>query len=238
MALTFFWRCEGTTFSGTDDYSAGDDTPTANGGIVLSSTQARVGTNSIFAEEFTKYYAFDSASIFDSTEGSCGFSIYFNTVNSGSILMQFTDASEGDNRIRITVSGTDINLEIGKVFETSVNVATSGVSLTTGVWYGIVARWGSTAEDAAIEVYNASNTLIDSTENTSVGSAVWNTDIDTIHIGDEGAASPDAYIDNVFVADTYAEPIESNFTITSYTNYSDGSSSSGLLLQSNNSAGL
>ena len=31
MALRFFWRCESTTLDGTDDYSAGDTTATANG---------------------------------------------------------------------------------------------------------------------------------------------------------------------------------------------------------------
>lgn len=223
MSLTFFWRCESTTFSGTDDYSAGDNTPTANGGVVLSNTQARVGTNSIYAEEFTKYFAFDLASIFDITEFAFGFSVYFESVNSGAILAQFTDASEGDNRIRVSVSGDEINVEVSKQFETAVNITTTGVNLTTGGWYGIIVRGSSTNQDIRLEVYNASDTLIEAVENTSTGSAAWPSGlVDTLHLGDEGAASPAAYLDNIFLADAYDEPIEDNFTISAYGNYVAG----------------
>ena len=70
MALTFFWRCESTTFSGTDDYSAGDDTPTSTGAPAISSTQAFVGTNSIFVDAVGENYNFASTSIWTDAPGS------------------------------------------------------------------------------------------------------------------------------------------------------------------------
>ena len=73
MALTFYWRCEGTTLDGTHDYSAGATTMTAiGGGESISATAAKIGSNGVLNTDGADYYYCSPASIVTANEGSFG----------------------------------------------------------------------------------------------------------------------------------------------------------------------
>ena len=222
MALTFFWRCESATFSGTDDHSAGDSTPTATGTPDYT-TPSFVGTNSLYSIG-TEYVTFDSASIYLEAAGSAAFSFYIADWNTDVELLGFHDASVANNHIKVSVSGTgvadgEIGLYIRKSGSVNTSIVTTSANLSTSTWYSCVIRWSDTADDVKIEVYNAAGTLLDSAENLSVGDAFSGL-IDEFRVGNVSASgSFNVNIDNVMVANDYNEPLEDNLDITSYTLY-------------------
>ena len=225
MALTFFWRAEGTTFSGTDDYSAGDSTPTANG-ATISSTQAFVGANSIFVNTNGQNYEFDSASIYIDAAGSAAFSFYVPTGQwtAGNTALMFDDASVAANRVRVDLSGITgaggVTLNVSSSAVGQTNIATGDLALAEGNWYSVVIRWHVVNLDARVEVYNAAGALIGSAENLSLTSGLLTSAlIDIMAIGDVGGGGGDMYIDNILVANDYSEALEDNLDITSYTDY-------------------
>lgn len=223
MALTFFWRAENsTTLDGTHDYSAGDTTATANNAIEFSSAQAAVGTYSILANQGVEYYWFDSASIFSVSQGSAGFWFRITSFTAGATLMDFYDASEVGSSIYVETTGTDeLRMRISRVGQGVTDIATTTANIAVDTWYFCVIRWHESNQDGRIEVYNSSMALLDSNENLSVTSTHFplNANVDRFLLGDINNNNPNAYIDNIFVADTYSEPLEDNATITSYTQY-------------------
>lgn len=233
MALTFFWRCgdpSGSTTLGGDDYSAGDTTATLTS-ATLSTTRARVGTYSLYSAGVGHNAAFSPTSIAVPSEGSAALSIYIdNSLVEWSSLLRLVGS--GDDQISLRLNSSPNNdeliLKIQRDGETDGDVVTSAANLALDTWYGIVIRWRSSDNSRAIEVYDASNSLITSASSTA--SVLFPTSFTEIRIGDDGGGGAwQAYIDNVFIADDYDEPLEDYLDITSYTEYSGGGPSIAVL---------
>lgn len=231
MALTFFWRCEGTTLDGTHDYSAGGTTATGFSSVAINSTAVRVGTNGIQAPSASDYYSISATGIYGTT-GSAAFSLYVAggtwTADAVPFMMDGTGgAGSANDRIRVTtVTGGNLSLQLGRNGWGSQTITTTGGACSVGNWYGVVIRWSATNADYRLEIYNSSGTLIDSVENLSADSSLFpqTANIDTLLVGELWGTTLNNYIDNVFVANAYDEALQSNLTITSYTGYGGGGS--------------
>jgi len=219
--ITFFWTCESTTLGG-GDYSAGDTTATANGAPEISSTYARAGTNSVRINNIGENYQFDVASDIYAEEGSFACSIYLATWDQ-SLVIRIDDADVGGNYVYITLVDPDeIKLELSTDGAGSNAITTTDANLTTGNWYGIVARWNKSAGDMRLEIYDANGDLQGTpVEDLGINSNYFPVmaDIDRLRVGDAGAGWPDLYIDNVLVSNSYDEPLEDNLAITSFSEY-------------------
>jgi hypothetical protein len=237
MALLFFWRCEGTTLDGTHDYSAGDTTATLNSGALINTDAARFGTNGLDIPTASDTARFNAASIINGAEGSVALSVRFTTFASGrSLLMAF--GTNVLDQIRIETTGTDdaTGRELRVRHRTTaggaenVVIATTAADLELNVWYGVVARWDTTADSLKLEIYNSDGSL--RTEVSSSSAITAQTDIVNLWWGEDGAGAIDMHMDNLFIADTYEEPLEDFLDITSYTEYgAAGGDPEGSLIQ-------
>ncbi len=227
MALKFFWRFEGTTLDGTHDFTGGDSTATTNGSASLSATAARVGTNGgLFPASGGHQFRFDtSTGIVDRLLGAVGFSFRVTTAPSGVQGILNISGSAGNNYVFEVVAGEmRVTTNLEGTGESSLITTAAGI--TTNLWYGILYRWDHVGNRRTIEVYNASNALIDSiVDNTAFTVPADLAASDGMRIGNTDGNDAVCHFDNLFIGDTYAEPIESNFTITSYTGYSGGGGS-------------
>jgi len=223
MALTFYWRCEGETLSGTDDLSP-DTSAATIGSPTIDAAAANYGSNGVLIDVTGEHYRFDNTSeqIIDDVEGCMG------------CWVRFTGTPATNNEILYGVGGTNIEVNL-KFFgssdirfqivepggPTSVNLDTSGASLSANTWYFVVVRWNHAANDRRIEIYDSGMSEISgspwedlATSWTTAGSLSSSTGW---RIGGTNAST--IHIDNVFCASNYDEPIEDNATITSYTQY-------------------
>lgn len=217
MALTFFWRCETETLDGTHDYSAGDTTAAPTSLVELSASAARVGSLGINTPSSEDYYTFDSASIFSTSQGALGFWFNAQTWLDAAHLVWFYGTSPNDN-LRIETANT--NEILGRINRNGIGtklIVTTDADLSTGTWYFIIARWHTANNDFRIEIYNNDLSLRTSIEDLTTSQSGW-TDITTFGVGTTNAGNLH-YIDNIFIADSYSEPIENFMTITSYTAY-------------------
>lgn len=221
MAITFFWRCEGTTLDGTHDFSAGDTTATAANSVSITSGAARVGTNGVHVSGLADRYEFDCASIGTPSVGSFACSLKVTTWGDGSMIIGM-EGSNNKDHVQLFMSGTDeLRLNIRRNGGTSADLTTTAADIATGTWYGIVCRWDQAANDRRIEVYNASNSLIHSVEDlsTSYDQPTDFTNTAGFKVGDIGGGNGVFDIDNVFWSQVYSETLENNLTISSYTEY-------------------
>jgi hypothetical protein len=106
MALTFFWRCEGTTLDGTHDYSAGGTTATGSSSAAINATAARVGTNGVQAPTASDYYSLSATGIYGTT-GAAAFSLYVAggtwVADAVPFLLDGTGgAGSSNDRVRVT----------------------------------------------------------------------------------------------------------------------------------------
>lgn len=230
MALTFFWRCEGTTLDGTHDFTAGGNTATANNSPAISATAARIGSNGLLFDGVSERYDFNPASIWNRLVGSAAFSFQFPTAlaTTGQPFFLCRGSASFDDTIQVQIVSTnELRLIVRDATAGAVNLDTTSVDLAAGNWYGVVIRWDQPNNRRKIEVYNSSNALIQAVEDTSTAfTAPASLDASNgFRIGDSGGSVGTVWVDNVFVADTYGEPLENNLTITSYTGYSSGGSS-------------
>ena len=230
MALTFFWRCEGTTLSGTDDYveSGGDSTPTAGGTPSIAAGGAIVGTNGIIAGTGSNYRFDTGTAVFDPTVGSFGMLFRINTFNNQARPLMIRGATAA-NQYSLQLSGTsEISFIVGDPDGTHVAATTTSAGLVTDTDYGLVCRWDQANSHLVIEVYSdptGTPTLLDSVD---AGAFTAPTELaagDRFRLGENGGVAGSFDIDNVFVSKVYAEPIEDNFGITSFTQYGAGGSS-------------
>lgn len=246
MSLTFFWRAEGTTLDGTHDFTLGDTTASMINSGSISATAARIGSNGVLAPAtFAGGAGFNLANdgIFPGTLSSpsdlvCafGFSFYWATsvfASAGSVVgFKFQGTATNDHiQVLSTSGGANLTLRIRNSVNGFVDLTTSGGAITANAWFAVVCRVNFATNSRKIEIYNASGTLVDSAVDTSTSlSSYVPIDIKPtagLILGQKPAShTNDAYFDNFFIADTYNEPIESNLTITSYTNYSTGTTPS------------
>lgn len=245
MALTFFWRCEGTTLDGTHDFSAGDTTAAAQNSATLDAAAARIGSSGILVNASGKHYRFDPASIASLSEGAIGF--WFRVGGSQGTMVILRGSSETNHiRVDLTGLGARVLLSIGNAANGSVslntNLGTVNEDITTGAWYFVVVRYDISNDRRRVEVYDADMVLIQyhtdlTTDLSAYGPAAFDSS-DGIRVGDIGGWTSSTnylHIDNLFIADDYDEPLQDFADITSYTEYgvsaSAPSKSLGLLLR-------
>lgn len=227
MALTFFWRCEATTLDGTDDFSAGDTTATANNTPAISATGARIGTNGLVFDAVSERYDFNPASIWNRLTGSAAFSFQFPSAipSAGQIFLFIRANASANDNISVEIGASqELTLRIRNSTGTNVTLTTTAVNLTAGNWYSVVIRWDQPNNDRSISVYNSSDVLIETVSDTTTAYDAP-TALDATNgfrLGDSSGSIGTLYIDNVFVADSYSEPLENNLSITSYTSYNSG----------------
>jgi hypothetical protein len=227
MAVTFFWRCEGTTLDATHDFSAGDTSAAANATPSISATAALVGSNGILCDSAGDRYNFAPTSIIDPAEGAVAMLFRFPSAvpNDDVFFLARGSASANDN-INLQITGTDeITLTIRNAASGAVTLATTAANITAGTTYGVVARWDQPNSSRRLEVYDATGTLIQAVQDLATGfTAPAALDAaDGLRFGDSSGGLGTCYLDNCFVADAYAEPLEDNLLITSWTEYDDGS---------------
>lgn len=227
MALTFFWRYENSlTLDGTHDYSAGDTTALANSSAAFDSGIAFVGTYAGDYPTNNDYHYFDSASIIDVTTGydfSFGFAFYIEAWTAGGTLFHLVDSGTASNQAKLVMAGTsgsgNLQLLVERAGSASDSITLTGNNIALDTWYFAIARVDHNNTTLRIELYSAAGSLLDSVEDLAVTAGAFPLVIDTMRTGLIVAAGANAHMDNLFVADAYAEPIEDNHDITSYTEY-------------------
>lgn len=239
--LTFFWRAEGTTLDPTDDFSAGDTTATANNSPAISATGARVGSNGMVFDGVSERYDFNPASILTPGEGAVGGWFQFPSVfpGTGSANVFLVRGTNSNDYVRITtqsvVSERRLTFVIRNNGGSDLTLQMSAGNLTAGNWYFFVGRWNSSIDYRSIAAYDTTMTLVNETiDNTTDFTANVPADFAStsgLRLGDTTGTTGTLYIDNVFAASNYDEPIQDNATITSYTAYDAGGGTSGLLLR-------
>lgn len=231
MALTFFWRCEGTTLDATHDLSAGDSSATAQGAVSISSSSPLVGSNSIVVGGAGQHYRFNSGGMLDPANGSMSGVFEITTFGNNATLVAIFGA-DANNFIQVNMVGTDeLALRIGTATgPVSAAITTTDANLVTGQRYAYVARWHDATNYRRLEVYDTDGVLLDAVEDTATN-WVAPTELNGSDRGRLGEATGNAgafKLDNVACANTFDEPLEDNLFITSYTQYNGGSASTTL----------
>jgi len=222
MSCTFFWRCEGTTLTGPNDFSAGDTTATAVSLVAIASGAAKFGSNGLDANVTSgDYYEFASASIFDVGANAIGFKLQIKATGADTEIFTVYNAGAPSDQVSLTTSGTD-ELQLRHRVNGGDNntFTTTAADMAVDTWYGVVLRWDAAADLQRIEVYNDAGTLLHGvTSSTAISPqgalTIWK-------IGtDNGSAR--FWIDNIVVGNSYSDPIETwiNYS-TGYTQISGG----------------
>ena len=241
MALTFFWRCEGTTLDGTDDYTLGDSTASLINSGAIEAAAARVGTNGLTAPASAAGgggFNLADNGIFPGTLASpsdlvCSFAFSMKwdtavaSASGTSAGFKFQGTAANDYiQVLTTNPGSNLTLGLRNATNGLLSLTTTGSAITADNWFGVVCRLNFATDDRKIEIYNAAGTLVDSAEDTSTDLASYvPADIKTTagmilgqHSGTHAQAT---YFDNFIISDAYDAPLQNNLTITSATEYSE-----------------
>lgn len=221
-AVTFFWRAEGTTLSGTDDLPGADTSATATGAPAINATAALVGSNGIQVDAGGEHYTLDN-DVVDRLVGSVGFWIRIQTWAAGGTFW-YVRGSSYTYAIRVAMVGTD---ELRLQFNEDVNVSTldtTAANLATNTTYFVTASWDQPNNDRRLRVYDSSGTLIHEAEDTSTA---YTAPVDLAaasnghRFGEASGAGAAFYLDNIFVGGVYADAdtFLCNRSITTYTSY-------------------
>lgn len=230
MAITFFWRCEGTTLSGTDDLPGADTSAAATGSPEISATAALVGSNGILINANNEYYSLNSEdAVLNSAAGAIGF--WFRSqsfaADSDVIRLRF---NSGDSSDWVgVVTSTTTNNHLVFLFRTSgvgYTVLDSTYAISNDTTYFVIVKWDNAANDRRIEIYNSSGTLLQADEDLATS---WTAPAEAYPVTDGMAfggpsSSINFYLDNIFIGTAWADgdAFLTNRSITSYTAYGAG----------------
>lgn len=218
-ASTFFWRAEGTTLSATDDKTS-DTSATGNGGVSISATALKVGSNGVLTTNQQDYYIFDSTSMCSITEGTFAGWIQFKTAipTSGQTSLLRCMDTVGASEVSFALAASEeARITLSNNAGSSIHLATSACNFAIDTWYYIVGSFHVANDDRKIACYNSSGTLIDSnTDLTTDLSANAPTTFTALRVGNPGASVNVVWVDNVHLSGTWAEPFENFHSITSF----------------------
>jgi hypothetical protein len=230
MAITFFWRCEGTTFDGTHDYSAGDSTPTSLGTPSIAAGAAKVGSNGISCPvSATSHYSFDIGSI-SGMVGSAGY--WFKTVSAypaaGAVCGFQIVGATTTNLLNVQASGTDeLTFRNAQAGGSGSSLTTSGANLAPDTWYGVIVRWDFTVPSSSskkLEVYDSSGNLLAGMPTELSGTNLASSapiELTTVQCGRHSSTSAVVqYADNFVISDAYDEVTAAMLAYDSYTDFS------------------
>jgi hypothetical protein len=231
MALTFYWRCEGTTLDATNDYNANlpTEAATVDAAPAINATAAKYGSNGVEINA-AEGYRFDAATTnVNRLTGSVGFWVNVQTwLNARAFL--FISGSFFEYSIGVQmVNDTEIRLRINDQSATlASSFDTTAASMATATWYFVTASWDQPNNKRRIRVYNSAKSLIQQVEDTTTAYSAP-TDLvltDGIYIGEGNGlgGALDYYLDNIFIGNAYADAdtFLTNADITSYTQYGAG----------------
>lgn len=230
MALTFFWRCETETLSGTHDYTAGSDTTaTANGSITLDASAARAGSLGILSNASSEQYRFDAeTTVWSRLNGTVAMWVQWSTAASAPFAQVGDDSGFTENITLHLVGSGDLRMRIDEDGAGQSNIQTSGGLLAANTFYFVTCSWDQPNNSRRIAVYDTSGALVDSATDTSTAftAPVALVGGDRFRIGELAGSGPTWKIDNVFVGNAYLDYVTflANRDITSYTSFSAGSS--------------
>lgn len=233
MALTFFWRGENSlTLDGTHDYSAGATTVSAAQSATFEATSPiKVGSYSLDYPTNTDYHYLSTTSIWDTGanyENSFGFWFYPTAWTAGDKIFRFHESAAPNDYVSVEHLGTsgtgNLRLSMNEQGIGQTNVDLNDGDISLNAWYFVICRLDKGNTTARIELYDSSMTQLDFAENAAVTSSHMVTSINELFFGATDSGADPMFMDNIFIANTYAEPLEDNATITSYTNYSAGTS--------------
>ena len=223
MALTFFWRCESTTLDATHDFTAGDNVATASGGVSISASAAKTGSNGIATTDNLDFYLLDAAGIANIDQGAMGCWVQWKTAvpGAGNHGIRLYDAANPTDQITLqSKASQEFGCQIEKTGGTSPALTTTAVNAVINTWYFVLMRWHLSADKRRLEVYNSAGSLIEAVEDLATDlSTATPTVLDTIRIGNASSALNPEWYDLVFISNDYNEPIQNNLAITSYTAY-------------------
>lgn len=243
--LTFFWRVEGTTLSGTDDYTAGADTSATLTTATIDGTAALVGLNGLNVGAASARADFNSeTAVVDRTVGSIGFHLNIQTF--GATRLAQARGTNSSNQLTVQMLGTDtatgreIRLSIQDQTAGTANLDTTAFDMATATHYFVTASWDQPNNKRRIRLYTVSGstcTLSQTREDTTTGFTAP-TELAFVGAGmvfGSSATSAGYYMDNIFWGKAYDDEatFATNCGITSYTSYSAGGASgvpNGLML--------
>lgn len=226
MAISFFWRCEGTTLSATDDLPGTDTSATLNGSAAINATAALIGSNGLQITTASDQARLDSdTTIIDPLVGSVAFWFRVQTWAAGTSLFYIKGSNFAYN-IELYLVGTDeLRLHINEDGSGST-LDTTAANLVTNTTYFTAFSWNQPANSRRIRVYNSSGTLLHEVEDTSTAftAPVDLATTDGFRPGEARGFSGAAYLDNIFIGKAYgdADDFLTNRSITSYTSYTTG----------------
>ncbi len=235
MALTFFSRCEGTTLDGTHDYTVGDNTWDPNStSSSFASGAGIVGTNGLLITSAPQVMRMDLADdIVLPAQGAFGFLFRFTAWAPFTKIVAIRGSS-ADYQFSVWTRDTAdaMSAYLGNDEGTNINFNLEGLGLSTNTPYGVIYRWNQSTSTFRLEVYSSplgTPSLIAAQQDTTG----WTVFPDMTRTGgfswgdnSGGVSTENLHFDNIFVANAYAEPIQSNFAITSYTAYGGGGGAS------------
>ena len=230
MALTFFWRCEGTTLDATDDYyGASDNTATAAGTPAINATAALIGSNGLQVDGASDHYQFNNQTnptVFSSA-GSVGFWIRWQAYTTGATHFYVRATTSDTQSLRLSTLGTNrLRFQIrNDASSHSLDMAT--MTIANATTYFCTASWDIAADLSRVRMYDSGGTLIEEATSTDDLAAAQPAALDStsgVRFGEMDGVASTCYIDNIFIGSAYADAdtFLTNRSITSYTGYSTG----------------
>lgn len=214
MAVTFFWRCEGTTLSSTDDLPGADTSAAAVGSPAINATAALVGSNGIQIDDVFEYYTLNSEdAILNAAAGAVGFWFRAQSFTDDSDLFQFLfNSASNQDWVGVSMETTTNNHLKFQLRTTGVGIVTldSTQVISVDTTYFVIVKWDQSASDRRIEIYNSSGTLLQADEDLTTG---WTTPTESYPVTDGmqfggPSAVANVYLDNFFIGTAYADGTE------------------------------
>lgn len=236
-AVTFFWRCEGTTLDATHDFTAGTDSSgTAFNTPAIDAAAALVGSNGILINTNNESYRFNAEeAVTVPAEGSMLFWVRWQTWSAGETIF-VVRGTTGTNNIVIYMSGSSGagNLQLvindGGGSQTTLSLDDGDIALNTT--YIVSIQWHAANDDRRIALYDATGALLDEVEDlatavTAPGELAF---AGGMRFGQGGGlGSPAFYMDNFFIGSAYTDAATflTNRGITTFTAYDAGGGGAG-----------
>jgi len=236
--VTFFWTAEAVDQTEPPDENGYTDlTSTATGVPAISATAALIGSNGVLINASAEFYAFNSDSTNMSVSaGTIAFWFRYQTfTDSAGILRLLSYSGTTGERISVVAStATSNHLQLmhrnGGVGTSTFNCTPT---LSANTTYFIIFEWDSSQNDRRCEVYDSGGSHISGSPaedlSTSFSANVPATSYpvtDGLIFGEYVGSAMQYYLDNIFIASTYADgtTIYCNRSITSYASYAACSS--------------
>lgn len=218
-AATFYWRVEGTTLSSTLDLSP-DTSATGNGGVSISTTGVKYGTNGMVTTDQNDYYIFTPTSLCNAAEGTLAGWVQFKTAipASGNAVIASCHNTTTTSRAQISMgSSEEPRLTLQATTGTQISLVTTSCNFVVDTWYFVVASYHIANDDRTIACYTSSGTLINSASDLATDlAAAAPTSFDEFRVGTPSSHTSPLWVDNVFVADTYGFAFENYSSITTF----------------------